>query len=348
MSDLRATVVRAIEFSFLFASRRIKQTFSLTRLSSIVILTLAVMVGTFTIFHLVSVYRHLDNVKTVLMLLIFSVVIFHVAARIGPKDELRNRYWRAVDYPWVLTAFGTILLSTYRYNADQNNRKMADAELMLVQIGARLDMGCSLTLQDMAQRESTTEDQTINTLRECIMIKIPSMAQGRGKEELEKAFQSLHKQEAREITIGRIGALLLVPSYSEAGSISDFNAKAQVCGNSLKEFDFLDMLFDKTTAKQFSGNVVKDFMGELYPKVPGEAPFWRPTPYSLALERSFFADRMMFCKNAWQFNIARISLKSGSLASQFLVFLSSDLPAWYFTLAVFAGLRLGKTAYDTR
>lgn len=29
-------------------------------------------------------------------------------------------------------------------------------------------------------------------------------------------------------------------------------------------------------------------------------------------------------------------------------FLSGDLPVWYMTLALFAGMRLGKTAYDTR
>jgi hypothetical protein len=82
------------------------------------------------------------------------------ARSICTGSDLQNRYWRAVDYPWVLAAFGTILISTSRYYVDQERREVADAELLLVQTGARLDSRCTETLANTAQMESRTREVT--------------------------------------------------------------------------------------------------------------------------------------------------------------------------------------------
>ena len=322
----------------------------LHKLHSILLVTFTVLLTVFTTFHFLASLLGPDYVTAIVFVFLVSVVISHVFARsICTGGELQNRYWRAVDYPWVLAAFGTILISSGRYYIDQQRREVGDAELLLVQTGARLDSRCTETLANTAQMEATTREATKTALRECIYIKMPVLARD-GKEhiELEQALGQLDETENRGSNLDRVAALLAIPSYLQPEEPRYLQDKAAVCDRMLSDAKLPKILVLSGITEGYFSAIEEDFMGELYTPVPRDKPYWRPTPYSLAIERSFWTDKILFCANVSMLQAVQKRVQSRAPARRFVDFISKDLPVWYLTLAVFAGVRLGKTAYDTR
>jgi hypothetical protein len=197
--------------------------------------------------------------------------------------------------------------------------------------------------------ESRTREVTKTALRECIYIKMPVLArEGKEHSRLEQALGQLDEPESRGNNLDRIAALLAIPSYLQPEEPHYLLDKAAVCDKILSAAKLPRILILSGITEGYFNAIEEDFMGELYATVPGDKPYWRPTPYSLAIERSFWTDKILFCGNVSMLQAAQKKVQSRAPAWRFVNFISKDLPVWYLTLAVFAGVRLGKTAYDTR
>jgi hypothetical protein len=291
----------------------------------------------------------INAVVLVLLTLIASTLTAHwLAEHADSSNPGWVQFWTIVDYPWVLAAFGTLLISTAKYDLDLAKQSVLSAENSLSQIGTRLDQRCSDTLTIIAQEGRGAGQIAQQSLRNCFSLKVPGLEHTADFKEVDKVFKNLDQDELRANSAARIAALLVVPSYLQPLEPDSLALKDSFCRELLQKERVPNPLILSGIAEAFAKVITEDFAGRLYTPPTAGHTYWRPSPYILAVEQGFETDEILFCGNIQILEHARSQLQRKKTLWGFVDLLTAHLPVWYLTLAVFAGLRLGKTAFETR
>jgi hypothetical protein len=317
---------------------------------SIWLLVLAVFGGVILAFAYVAALWRFDYLSIVLVLLPVSTIASHALARLGPLSPLADRYWRVVDYPWILAAFGTLVFQVGRYYTDQAQQAAETAELLATQVGARLDARCMQVIHFAGRDSRVPKEAEKQILRDCVTTKLPLF--GRDPKQikaLDETLNGLRDPSKYQESFDRVASLLVVPSFLRPRAPQLPDDRVGPC----------ILLFAQAGAKRndegvrslteaYIARTYRNFSNEPFQEPGTDLRNWQPTPNALALDESFRLDRLLLCDNVLKLAFATTRLNREDLGWRILNFMSSHLPAWYLTLAVFAGLRLGKTAYETR
>ena len=264
-----------------------------------------------------------------LVILSASTIVAHAVARLCPQNELTSRYWRAVDYPWVLAAFGSLVLAVGKVDLDRDAKQYEEARRLAQIYGSLLDSECQspVHFRDLA---GTAYEHILREQADvCMTLKDPFTVDEIW--ERDRVIQSLAPElrEQREFIM-----MFSRPAFQ------------------VIKFGGLEISRDRE-CKTYGEKYETVFGGDGQPiKTASKANLWGPDWMSPGAPDTpmihFFAHN--FCLQIQAMRVTRSNSREfrQSFGVRLYSWMASDLSVWYLTLAVFAGIRLGKTAYETR
>ncbi len=222
------------------------------------------------------------------------------------------------------------------------------SEIQLAQTGARLDERCDETLEIIATN-SQPGSLAYATLRDCIALKVPTLGYNAAdRTKLDGILALLENDATRLESAMRISALLTIPVFLRPVEDHLLAAKEGVCSSIIRREKLPRPLILSGLNEGLADMVVNDFLGRLYKEPSDGTPYWRPTPQALAVERAFKNDEIVFCAGTEILLSSNRNLESRQRLWGIIGFLVDHHQAWYLAFAVFAGLRLGRSAFDSR
>ena len=325
-----------------------QRSFRLHGLRSFVIATVVISI-VFSLLAITIPTQRINIIVWVSATLIISTLLSHlVAGSVSTSSRWWTAFWRWVDYLWVLAAFGTLLIATAKSDLDRAAQLTIESEIQLAQTGSRLDERCDETLEMIV---STSQAGSIAnaTLRDCIALKIPALEHRfLEKMKLDYTLAMLENEKSREGAAVQISALLTIPVFLRPVEERLFAEKESTCASIIQRYKLPKPLILSGLNEGLTQMVHKDFLGQLYEQPKDGTTYWRPNPRVLALTQNFKNDVIIFCARTEMLLSSNRHLENKQRQWGVIGFLVNNVQAWYLAFAVFAGLRLGRSAFDSR